>query len=232
MGASTPLRRRTVPDWSSCPPGSWEMGRSWLFEELVLIMSNIKTQQKQRSKTPHTSWRNNFLPEAWTKEKKQEKGDYQSENYHKLVSQSPVKETGATGELQMPDPRVTAARHGYQLIPVSLETFLRAEHLEFLPLLLLLHSKTKLRPWLHHAVFSVLINTAPDHRKTNSSVASSSCSFLTGCFYTKLQVQISACMHAEKEMHGCVGIAICACSRIRFLYPNPAAMSHGVATIK
>ncbi len=144
-----------------------------------------------------------------------------------------MKETGATGELQIPDPRVTAARHGYQLIPVSLETFLRVDRLELLLLLLLLlHSKTKLRTWLHHTVFSVLINTAPDHRKTDSAVGSSSCFFLTGWLYTKLQVQISACMHAEKEMHGCVGIAICECSRIRFLYPNPAAMSHGVATIK
>jgi hypothetical protein len=154
MGASTPLRRRTVPDWSSCPPASWEIDRSWLFEELVLIMSNIKTRKKQRSKTPHTSWRNNFLPEAWTKEKKQEKGDHQSENYHKLVSQSPVKETGGTGELQIPDPRVFAALHGYQLIRVSLETFLRADHLELLLLLrLLLHSETKLRTWLHHLCF-------------------------------------------------------------------------------
>jgi hypothetical protein len=115
-----------------------------LFEEPVLIMSNIKTQQKQRSKTPHTSWCNNFLPEAWTKEKKQDKGDHQSENYHKLVSQSPVEATAATGELQVPDPHVTAALHGYQSISLSLETF-RADHLELLLLLLLLlHSKTKL----------------------------------------------------------------------------------------
>jgi hypothetical protein len=141
-----------------------------------------------------------------------------------------VKETGATGELQIPDPRVTAARHGYQLIPVSLETFLRADHLELLLGLLLLHSKTKLRTWLHQAVFSGLINTAPDHRKTDSSVASSSCYFLTGCFH--LVTGTNICMHPEKEMHGCVGIAICACSRTRFLDPNPAAMSRGVATIK
>jgi hypothetical protein len=158
MGASTPLRRRTcqtchddqsevwdtLSDWSSCPPASWGIDRSCLFQELMLIISNIKTQQKQRSKTPHTSWRNNFLPEAWTKEKKQDKGDHQSENYHKLVSQSPVKATAATEELQVPDPHVTAAPHGYQSISLSLETF-RADHLELLLLLpLLLHSKTKL----------------------------------------------------------------------------------------
>jgi hypothetical protein len=64
-----------------------------------------------------------------------------------------VKETGATGELQIPDRRVTAALHGYQLIPVSLETLVRADHLKILLLLLLLHSKTKLSTWLHHAVF-------------------------------------------------------------------------------
>jgi hydroxyacyl-ACP dehydratase HTD2-like protein with hotdog domain len=115
MGASTPLRRRILSDWSSCPPASWGNDRSCLFQELVLIMSNIKTQpKKKRSQTPHTSWRNNFLPEAWTKEKKQDKVDHQSENYPKLVSQSPVKETAATEELQVPDPHVTAALHGYQ----------------------------------------------------------------------------------------------------------------------
>ncbi len=75
-------------------------------------------------------------------------------------------------------------------------------------------------------VFPVLISTAPDHRKTDSSVASSSSSFLTGCsLYTKLQV------HWEKVMDGCVGIAILAC-RTRLLDPNPAAMSDGVARIR
>jgi len=48
-----------------------------------------------------------------TKEKKQDKGDHQSENYPKPVSQSPVKATAATGELRVPDPNVTAALHGY-----------------------------------------------------------------------------------------------------------------------
>jgi hypothetical protein len=49
-----------------------------------------------------------------TKEKKQDKVDHQSENYPKLVSESPVKATAAIGELQVPDPHVTAALHGYQ----------------------------------------------------------------------------------------------------------------------
>ncbi len=165
---------------------SWGIDWSWLFQELVLIMSNIKTQQKQRSKTPHTSWGNNFLPEACTKDKKQDKGDHQSENYHKLVSQSPLKATGATsGELQVRDAHVTAALHGYQLIPVSLETFFRADHLELLLLLLLLlHSETKLCTWLHHAVFShswLILHQITEKQIRLLLVASSSFSCLTGC---------------------------------------------------
>jgi hypothetical protein len=38
-------------------------------------------------------------------------------------------------------------------------------------------------------------------------------------------------MHTEKEMDGYEGIATLAC-RTRLLDPNPAAMAHGVATIK
>jgi len=58
MGASTPLRRRTLSDWwSSCPPARWGNDRSCLFQELVLVMSNIKTQpktKKQKKAKLHT----------------------------------------------------------------------------------------------------------------------------------------------------------------------------------
>jgi hypothetical protein len=142
-----------------------------------------------------------------------------------------VKETGATGELQIPDPRVTAALHGYQLIPVSLESFLRADHLELLLLLLLLHSKTKLRTWLHHAVFSQSWSVLHQITDKQIRLLLLLVLFLVSLGAYKLSYGCKICMHTEKEMDGCVGIASLA-SRTRFLDPNSGAMSHGVAMIK
>jgi hypothetical protein len=124
--------------------GAKAAGICWGEEVLTVVVVVVAVVVLAEIKKT-SSWCTKFLrPEAWTKEKKQDKGDHQSENYHKLVSQSPVKATAATEELQVPDPHVTAAPHGYQSISLSLETF-RADHLELLLLLsLLLHSKTKL----------------------------------------------------------------------------------------
>jgi hypothetical protein len=121
-------------------------GICWEEEELTVVVVVVVAVVVPAEIKRTSSWCTKLLrPEAWTKEKKQDKGDHQSENYHKLVSQSPVKATAAIGELQVPDPHVTAAPYGNQSISLSLETF-RADHLEILLLLLLLHSKTNYAP--------------------------------------------------------------------------------------